>query len=310
MATKLDIETRLDSPRLGDGHALQAVLASALKSRPAPSPPASAAPFWPAAHFGLDRVSAYREASEETRHRILLGCSRGVLAEAYYIEKAGMYFAAKMSLLAESAEERMLYSLSGADEAAHFSWISKYVDNASIASHARDPFTQLLDEVLRHEEREVLCYIVQVILEGWGIGHYRALERGCRDEGLRTVLGNIIKDEGRHHAGGVILWRERPPSEGQWRRLAEVMTRLLQMIQAGPQAVVSQIEPGLGGLSRAQKTRVFEELNCEADAAGKLGVIKSLIASAGGAERLLAEFERRGAFRAFAAAECAVLGQP
>lgn len=307
MATNLDIETRLDSPRLGDGHALQAVLASALKSRPAPLPPAAAAAFWPAAHFGLDRVAAYREASEATRHDILLGCSRSVLAEAYYIEKAGMYFAAKMSLLAESAEERMLYSLSGADEAAHFSWVSRYVDDASIASHAHDPFIRLLDEVLQSEEREVLCYVVQVILEGWGIGHYRALERGCRDEGLRTVLGNIVKDEGRHHAGGLILCRERKLSVRQARRLTDILLRLLPLIQAGPQMVVSQIERHLGHLSRTQRTRVFEELSCEADAAGKLGIIKSLIESAGGAEALLAGLERRGSFRAFRAAECAAL---
>src|SRR5262249_51873896 len=127
----IQIETRLDAPDLGREHELQAVLQSALKSRAA-APPSNADPlnaYWPAAHFGLDRVSLFRDASEEEQARILAGCSRDVIAESYFIEKSGMYFAAKMALLAESAQERMLYSLFGADEAVHFDWVANYAAN-------------------------------------------------------------------------------------------------------------------------------------------------------------------------------------
>ena len=56
--------------------------------------------FWPAKHFNLDRVTIFRDASEEEREQILEGCCRDLLEEAYWIEKLGMYFAAKMSLMA------------------------------------------------------------------------------------------------------------------------------------------------------------------------------------------------------------------
>jgi len=84
-------DTRPDLPDVEAGHALYPILASALHNRAMP-PPNSAAvlpAFWPAAHFGLDRVVLYREASAEEQAAIVQGCSQAVLAEALTIEKYG-----------------------------------------------------------------------------------------------------------------------------------------------------------------------------------------------------------------------------
>ena len=306
-AQRLQVETRLDAPNLREGHELYAVLTSALKSRAAlPSIGANAAQaYWPATHFKLDQVAIFRDASEEDQARILQGCSRDILEEAYYIEKCGMYFAAKMSLLAESAQERALYSLFAADEAVHFNWISRYVAPPETAAPLANPFIRLLDEILQSGGKLTLVCIVQVVLEGWGISHYHALTRDCRDAELKQIFENIIKDEARHHASGVILFNEQHPSAEQISKLVELLRRLLWMVQIGPQAVVSQLERGRGRLAKAQKASVFDELEAALETARKLETLKTLIRSTAHGDVMVDALEQSGAFRAYSAIECA-----
>jgi len=307
--SKIQLETKLDAPDLPEGHELYTVLASALRRRPAP-PSAGAhlsLAFWPGAHFQLDRVTLYREATEEEQQRMLEACGRSIFAEAFFIEKSGMYFAAKMCLLAESTQERMLYSLFGADEAVHFSWLAKYVAAETVANYLHDPFITWLDARIREEDRLTLVYLVQVILEGWGLSHYRALASDCRDAGFITVCESIIRDEARHHGSGLIVSAEQRLSASRMKHLAELVIGLCRMIQAGPQMVAANIERVTGHLSRAQKSSVFAELGCEAETEKKLDLIKTLIRPTSGAEQILGELERAGAMRPYSAAECAAV---
>src|SRR5262245_25291947 len=310
---KLEIETRLCAPDLPEDHGLYPVVASALRMRALPEtgrmrahPEESAdRPLWPASYFGLEQVTIYRDSEEAEQRAILLGCSHNILAESYYIEKCGMYFASKMCLLSESAQERMLYSLFAADEAVHFHWISSYAPAESVKGCESSPFIQLIDEVLRKEDRMTLSYIVQVILEGWGIGHYHSLAKACLDAEMAAVFENIIRDEGRHHASGLALFNGRRHSAARLKRLTDLLAQLLLMVQAGPQMVVSQIERVKGHLSQAQRMRVFAELECEAGALSRIRTLKSLIKMSAGAGAILCELERKGSFRAYTASECA-----
>ncbi|HST20756.1 MAG TPA: ferritin-like domain-containing protein [Blastocatellia bacterium] len=304
------IDINAELANLREGHELYSVLQSALKSRAVleRDHKNDSQIFWPAKHFNLDRVTIFRDASEEEREQILEACCRDLLEEAYWIEKLGMYFAAKMSLMAYSTEERMLYSLFAADEAVHFSWISSYVSAEHIKDANGNHFINLLNNIVRGEDKLTLTYMVQVILEGWGLNHYHALLRDSTDAGLSKVFESIIKDEARHHASGLILFNEQKPSSSQVESLVEMMSRLLFMVQVGPQSVVSQIEQVKGHLSRAQKGKIFEELQCEIETAKKLDVLKSLIRSAVSAEAIFEKLDRNGSFRSYSAFECAEAG--
>ena len=305
----IQIDTNLESPELRSGHDLYAVLSSALRARAAferENGDESQA-FWPADHFNLDQVTIFRDASEEEKVMILQSCGRDILEEAYGVEKCGMYFASKMSLLADSTQERMLYSLFASDEAVHFNWVSNYVSADRVQQAARNPFIKLLDSVLQNEDKLALTYVVQVILEGWGISHYRALSRDTTNAGLKKIFDQIIKDEARHHASGLILFNEQKPSSNQVKALAEITSRLLFMIQVGPQSIASQIERVKGHLSRPQKIRVFEELQCEVVTARKLDTLKALIRSAACAEAIEERLDRSGAFKPCSAHQCAAI---
>jgi rubrerythrin len=299
----IQIDVELD---LREGHDLYAVLDSAIKSRTdlRLTNDKSSQVFWSAEHFNLDKVSSFREASEAQRHLIVDGCARNILAESYYIEKCGMYFSAKMSLLAKSAQERMLYSMFASDEALHFNWITNFISPEAVRAFLQNPFINLLEELLQKEERATLAYIVQVILEGWGIHHYHQLAKDCVDANLKKVFEAILKDEARHHASGLILFNEENLTDKQIKNIVAILVRFFRMIQVGPQMIVSQIEQAKGRLSREQKTRVFEQLCCEAETAKKISTLQSLIKAAESADVILETLERAGSFKPFPASEC------
>ncbi len=305
----IQIDVELDSQDLREGHDLYPVLNSAIKSRTdlQVTNDKSSQAFWTAGHFLLDQVSIFREASEAERQLILNGCGRNILAESYYIEKCGMYFSAKMSLLAKSAQERMLYSMFASDEAVHFNWITNFISPEAVSGFLQNPFIKLLEELLQKEERATLAYLVQVVLEGWGIHHYHQLAKDCVDANLKKVFEAILKDEARHHASGLIMFNEQNLTDKQIKNIVAILIRFFRLIQVGPQMIVSQIEQVKGRLSREQKTRVFEQLCCEAETAKKLSTLQSLIKAAAYADVILETLEGAGSFKPFPASQCALV---
>ena len=303
----ITIETRLNAADLSAAHRLQPILASALKVDLSSPSLENAQAYWSAAFFHLDKVAIFNDASPTEKDEILTRCSQSLLAEAYYIEKCGMYFAPKMCLLAESTAEKMLYSLFAADEARHFNQIAAFVSPQAVADCLHNPFIQLLDDVLRYGNKTTLTYIIQVLLEGWGIRHYHALAGNAQNAGLKETLTTILKDEARHHGSGLLLFNEKRLTENQLAEIIDPLRQFFRMVQIGPQAVVSAIEQVKGHLSIAQRTAIFSELNTVAESEKKLAVLTSLIKSAAYADDILSRLERAGALRAFPAAECAAI---
>ncbi len=304
---KIDIETRLNAPELDEAHGLQTVLRSTLGQhttlRPAHRQEARA--YWPAAHFKLDQASLFCASSADEQTEILRHCSQNVLAESYYIEKSGMYFAAKMGLLAESAQERLLYSLFGAEEAVHFSWVKNFVADDAIAEYIDNSFIRLLDGLLQREDRKTLVVVIQVLLEGWGLHHYTALARDCLDEELRSVFMAILKDEARHHASGLISANEESLSRGDVQHLADRLTPLFRMVQSGPQMIVYAIERVKGHLSAEQKQRTFAELDCQRESAKQLALLQSFLRATKSGEPLIDSLQKADALRSLSPEECA-----
>ncbi|MGI8504071.1 MAG: hypothetical protein ACR2LR_23495 [Hassallia sp.] len=102
-------------------------LSSSSPLSPTPPIPHSPPPPWDTTHFNLHNVKIFTDATADEQVEILQLCSCGLLEESYFIEKAGMGYMAKMVLLAETTEERMLYALFCADEASHFAQIRQFL---------------------------------------------------------------------------------------------------------------------------------------------------------------------------------------
>ena len=266
--TEIDVRALLDAPHWRDDAALQSILGSLLRRRPMelPESPPDPAEIWPASSFGLDRVTEFIDASDERKRAILRRCAADRLAEALYVEKLGLAFCAKMTLLAETTEERMLYAMTASDEATHYYWISRFTEGEPKPS----PFLELIGSWIEREGRAALTLLVQVVLEGWGVQHYRLLGRDCRDPRLAAVLREIVTDEARHHGSGTRLFAQHAPDDAERDEIVHALAELLDMVRCGPQAIVAALAP-------VDRMRCLDELQAADDAQRKLDLLRDLI---------------------------------
>ena len=295
------------------------ILSSTLKSHlvsetiapsPTPTTPTTPRPSpWDAEYFGLENVKLFQESRSEEQREILRLCSRGLLEESYFVEKAGTGFMAKMVLLAESTDERILYALFSAEEATHLARIRQFLPEEPVATE--DGFLRFLSDLGESDDKALLLFAIQVVLEGWGLSHYRSISRSCRDRSLAEVLAAVLQDEARHHSTGVILFDRRNISATTRDAIVETLSLFLGMVQAGPQRVVAAIDRVKGHLSHSQKVKLFEALNTETHSSSRLATLRSLmLASATAspiAEQIVRELEERGAFQPFPASKCAAV---
>jgi hypothetical protein len=302
---QVKIDCDLDCPDLSPDHKLHRVLNAANKNNVALGQINKLATldyFWNAEHFSLDDVGIFRDLNQDMKNKVLKRCSQGVLEETYFIEKAGITFAAKMILLGESTQEKMLYSHFASDEAAHLQLIQKYL--AELPSHTQhNSFLNLLTEVIETGDKTSLTFIIQIILEGWGLNHYRTLSHGCLDENFKESINIILKDEAQHYRSGVILFDSKLLTSFQKKWVLDVLIRFFQMVQAGPQQVVSNIETVVGHLSRSQRIKIFEELKCENHIQERLKILSNLIKLSPFNE----EVESYGVLKPWTAQQCAGL---
>ncbi|HEX4924619.1 MAG TPA: ferritin-like domain-containing protein [Bdellovibrionales bacterium] len=297
----IEVKNLLSTELMLDDRRLESVLRSAFGASDIVAP---SAPLWNASFFGLDRTRLFKFLKTEIQDKIVAACSRNLLTEAYAIEKIGMGFTAKMSLLSETLEERMLYSAFAYDEASHFHKISQFLEEPPTGLE-KNPFLAMLAHLIENEERPVLVLIIQVMLEGWGLHHYRQMVEACAFEPFTRVMKDILRDEARHHGSGLAITSRDRLTEAQKARAADIMSVLFQMVQAGPQSVVQEVDKACGGLSRNLKTQLFEDLQAEAHARTRLDLLSNLIPP--GSSYLHETLDQRGVLRPLTPTECATL---
>jgi hypothetical protein len=79
------------------------------------------------------------------------------------------------------------------------------------------------------------------------------------------------------------------------------------MVQTGPQMVVSEVERVKGHLSKAQKARLFAELDGERQAIKKIKTLRSLLQTADFAGEISARLEGLGLYEPLSAEACAAI---
>lgn len=263
-------------PPLETTHKLHRVLASALGQK-SPTTAAETSPSpWDAAFFGLTQVPLFQTATATEQAHILQLAGQALLTESYFIEKAGVGYMAKMTLLAETIEERMLYALFSADEATHLAQLSPFVSQENVVG-TTDPFLNLLESLLETGDRAVLQFVLQVVLEGWGLSHYRHLSTHCCHPVLAKLFHSFLDAEARHHGAGVTLFDRATLSSASRSTIVEALAAFLQMVRVGPQRLVDAIAVVKGDLSRSQRIQLLAELDTEAHSGQRLGVLRSLI---------------------------------
>lgn len=261
--------------------------------------------YWDASYFGLDRVSIFQGASELEQQQILSQLNQGLLQESIYIEQAGVGYMAKMVLMAESNQERMLYGLFVADETMHLAQLQPYGSNYTMDA-STDPFLQLLSEIVESMDKIMLLFVLQVVLEGWGLTHYRQLAKGCTHPPLRDLFQSFLQAESRHHGTGVTLVNQADISIQSQAAIVDCLAMFLQMIRVGPQRILGAIATHKGHLSRPQRIKILQELDTISHSHQRLQLLKSLMAHTSG--NIVSELEKKDLFTPLSPEEAASYG--
>jgi len=248
--------------------------------------------LWNAKSFMIDQFDLYKSSNEETQNLILSDLAEKRFLEAYNIEKAGMSFSAKMSLLSESINEQKLYSLFSSEEAIHFDYIQKIFKGRDI-DYTLDPFIKLLNEIILSGERRPLIFIIQVLLEGWGIDHYALMEKSCLNTEVAGHLKQILHDEAAHHSSGVSLFNEGDLTDNEMNYITEMMSSFLSMVTCGPLTSINVLNKHLGEFDQSN---FFEASHAWEDTQRKLDYLKKLMVKSK-ATSLLNRFESKGLFK-------------
>jgi len=302
-APTMQINAGLTMPGLASEHRLQAMLnGSAKKQLEERLALEVEPPLWTAEFFKLTRTDLFLAANDSEREEILTLCSRSLVEEALLIEKCGMAFGAKMSALSESTEERMFYNLMAGEEAIHYHQVRQFVPNNG-EDVAPNAFHHLLARLIENGDRDSLGFIIQVVLEGWGISHYKTLAENTLSPKFCIELKEILKDESRHHGTGVILSKERTFSIETVEYTVKVLIEFLQMIQLGSQSVLGAVLNVLGELKKEQKITLLEQLDSVKDSAETLQKLRSLMILNGG-EDIVLRLDALHCFTPYLAEDC------
>lgn len=244
--------------------------------------------------FQLESVPTFLEASTEDQATILARCSQEILEEACLVEKAGVAYAARMVLEARSIEERILYGWIAAEEADHLSGITSLLGSRTPIG-TQDVFLRYLEGVISTGSRPVLLFVVQVILEGWGLHHYKTLAHQSQDPELKRYFQRILSDEARHHGSGEVLFEDLDLADSDLEAVVTAMETFLGMVQVGPMRVLSALTEVLS-LDLERQTRAFRELEGQAHAQERLDRLAQLMHGKN-AQKVRHELSQRGCFQ-------------
>ncbi|HYR33663.1 MAG TPA: ferritin-like domain-containing protein [Burkholderiales bacterium] len=272
------------------------------RDAPPASSPQTTVP-WDAQFFGLPRSARFRSAGQAEQRAVIEDCAAELLSESWFIERSGVVYCARMTFAADADDERRLFALIGADEATHSAWLEPWIRDRAASA---DPFSRLIAGLVDAGGTQPLAYLLQIVLEGFGIAHYANLAAGCRDEALAAVLKRMAQDEAAHHAAGLAAFSAARLGDAERRFLADASYAFLQMIRIGPQAVVGALDRHVGIGGEALIAGVFEDLDAGAAADAKLRHLRRLFAQPG-MESLVDELEQKGAFSPCTAAQCAAV---
>lgn len=193
--------------------------------------------IWGEDFFHLEQSSVWKTLSKEDRSEILISLGHKILQEAYFIETAGMAYAGKMNLAAKSKEERQFFCFVGEEEAKHLRMVEALA-NFNTSLETIPSFALLIGEIIQEATKISHLLLIQILLEGWGLNYYKSLVKYSKDESVTNAFKLILKDEIRHHSGGVILFAHHKTTNGmndtEISEFLSYLERIAFMVKIGP----------------------------------------------------------------------------
>lgn len=234
-------------------------------------------PVWDEKFFHLENCSIWKQLNSDEQKNILLSLGEKIFQEAYFIENAGMAYAAKMNLAARSKEERQFYCFVAEEEAKHLRMLED-LSQFNKSLETIPSFALLIGEIIQDATTPSHLLLIQILLEGWGLNYYKSLAKEARDERVTAVFKAILKDEIRHHSAGVILFSSYGKmKEEEVNQFLYYLERLTFMVKIGPYTACEALFSRFQKPSREELREFLIETDAVTITAGKIELIGQLI---------------------------------
>ena len=254
--------------------------------------------LWAAERYNLHKSRYYQKLSTDKKQNYLLRMTELNMALSIWIEKSGHLYGAKMILLSESQQEKSLYSLFAAEEAIHQREFSNFLTFRPDWATHNHPMLIPLGNAIREGSRETLIFIVQVLLEGFGMSHYAGLMEDCLHQPLKNTYARILKDEARHHGAGLILANDPTNQiklEGEsFEQIFEYTRQFISALQSAHWLKQSFNDVNCP-MSATEESLFWEEIDQDKTLAYRRQKLKEMIAKTG-QSKLLSALEKEKLF--------------
>lgn len=236
--------------------------------------------LWDENFFHVANSKAWNSLESEKQNKILRSMTENILRESYFIEAAGMAYAAKMNMTSTTKEERQFFCFVSEEEAKHLRLVESLFDfdktNKMIPS-----FSMLIGEIIQDADRISHLLLIQILLEGWGLNYYKSLAKGTLNEKVSLTFKAILKDEIRHHSAGLILFSKDKnafeKSLEDKNQIINYIDKICKMIQIGPFALCSEVFKHFSDPSSVDMTLFLKEIDAVKTTSQKLQLIEELI---------------------------------
>ena len=282
-----NLKLRLEDIHLKNNKKLKKILSSRFKNNSV----LSDTPHWKSESYLLNNVEYFQDLDSKTKTQLLNELALDRVQEAYHIEKSGIAYGSKMTLLSETIDERVLYGSFTGDEARHFKLIEKYNTDPS-CDISENTFLSFFANMIEEAPRKSLVFMIQVLLEGWGLDHYSTMAKECQTQCLTNDLESILEDEVLHHGSGVILFDEKELTKVERDYIQKSLLSFFEMVQVGPLSILTRLESHTNGLSDYNRLKALNELSAFDQTNTKLQKLKRLMKKAGAAT-LIEELEEK-----------------
>lgn len=243
-----------------------------LSRRDQNSEAAQNAPLWREDFFNVQNSPYWMRLSDQQKQMFLSENSQEILKEAICIEHAGIAYGNKMALSASTQDERHYYTCVAQEELNHLMWLRPYLD-VQPEKNATS-FAQMVDQIINSTDRRTSIVMIQVLLEGWGIHYYSSLVDGTDHIEIKTIFENILKDESRHHAGGILLFQHSGSQD--LLSLLQEMQSLIDVVRIGPLQVVTSLNRLLVLQDKSEMVSLLESIEARPTTLMKLKVLEKL----------------------------------
>jgi rubrerythrin len=230
--------------------------------------------------YQLDKSQLWNSLDSDKRTKILRTMTENILREAYFIESAGMAYAAKMNLTSVTKEERQFFCFVAEEEAKHLRLVESLFDFDKSRNNIPS-FALLIGEIIQEASRKSHLLLIQILLEGWGLNYYKNLAKESHYERVTSVFKLILKDEIRHHSAGVILfskdWNSTDQKPENVNELSSYIHRICKMIQIGPFALCQEVFKQINAPNSEKVIKFLNDIDAVRTTSLKMKLVEDLI---------------------------------